>query len=120
MEVFGWPFQRSFTEDTVKAAFSATGMHSFNPEAISKKQTKLSLLTSTKGSFPLPQSSPVHAVISAMGAQPPTAFDLALTTHLGPIAGPSQPRHSSPPTPTLRWHDHNPNIDPDLDKMPSK
>jgi hypothetical protein len=51
--VFGQAFLRLFTEDTVKAAFAATGVYPFNPDAITKEQMKLSLPTSTKASFPI-------------------------------------------------------------------
>ena len=56
--VFGCAFLRVFLDDTVKAAFVATGVHLFNPDAISDKQLKPSLPTSMKGSFPLPQPCP--------------------------------------------------------------
>src|SRR4051794_38543097 len=49
--VFGRAFLRSFTPDTVKAAFVATGVHPFNPNAIREEQMKPSLPTSTKTSF---------------------------------------------------------------------
>jgi hypothetical protein len=78
--VFGHAFLRAFTPDTVKAAFAATGVYPFNPNAIKEKQMAPSLPTSTKGTFPLPQPSPVRAIIAAMGAQPPMAFDLSPTT----------------------------------------
>jgi len=61
--VFRRAFLCAFTEDTIKATFNATGVHPFNPDAISEKQMKPSLLMSTKGMFPLLQPSPVQAVI---------------------------------------------------------
>src|SRR4051794_9493839 len=36
--VFGNAFLRAFTPETVKAAFKATGVHSFNPDAITEKK----------------------------------------------------------------------------------
>ena len=51
--VFGLAFLCVFTEDTIKAAFSVTGVHPFDPMVISDKQMKLSLTALTKGSFPL-------------------------------------------------------------------
>lgn len=115
--VFGAAFLRAFTEDAVKAAFAATGVHPFNPDAITEKQMKPSLPTSTKGSFPLPQTSPVRAIISAMGSQPPTAFDLSPSTHSAPPTIP-------PLTPTAQRCDRDPkrrcDSNPDLDGSPSK
>jgi hypothetical protein len=67
--VFGRAFLRAFTPDTVKAAFAATGVYPFNPNAIKEKQMAPSLPTSTKGTFPLPQPSPVHAIIATDEAQ---------------------------------------------------
>ncbi|PCH42786.1 DDE-domain-containing protein, partial [Wolfiporia cocos MD-104 SS10] len=58
--VFGRAFLDSFTVETIKAAFEATGICPFNPNDISSEQTKPSLPTSTKGSFPLAQPSPVR------------------------------------------------------------
>jgi hypothetical protein len=113
--VFGRAFLCAFTEETVKAAFMATGVHPFNPDAITEKQMKPSLPTSTKGMFPMPQTSPVRAIINTMGSQPPTAFDLSPTTHSGPGASPSQ---TTPASIGLRKRD--PNIDWDLDETPSK
>ncbi|PCH39792.1 hypothetical protein WOLCODRAFT_67143 [Wolfiporia cocos MD-104 SS10] len=65
MGVFGHAFLAAFTAETIKAAFKATGIWPFNPDVISTQQTKLSIPMSIKGSFPLPQPSPVHAVMAA-------------------------------------------------------
>jgi len=87
--VFGWAYLWVFTPETIKAAFAATGLHPFNPEAITDKQIKPSLPTSTESSFPLPQPSPVQAIISAMDSQPLTALEPSLShfatmsTHTG-------------------------------------
>ncbi|KAK7041044.1 hypothetical protein R3P38DRAFT_3179567 [Favolaschia claudopus] len=59
--VFGRSFLTAFTEKTVKAAFSSTGIHPYNPNIIKPQQMKPSQATSTHGSFPQPQSSPVRA-----------------------------------------------------------
>ena len=109
---------RAFSEDTVKAAFAATGVHPFNPDAISDKQLKPSLPTSTKGSFPLPQPSPVRTIIAAMTACPPTSFDLS-PTHIAPLAGPSHRSPSTSPSPSAQQQTPDPNIDPEL-QTPSK
>ncbi|KDR65049.1 hypothetical protein GALMADRAFT_82338, partial [Galerina marginata CBS 339.88] len=54
-------YQASFTQDTILAAFRVTGVHPFSRDAITEAQMKPSLTTSIKGSFPLPQPSPVRA-----------------------------------------------------------
>jgi hypothetical protein len=113
--VFGRAFLRAFTPETVKAAFKATGVHPFNPDVITERKMAPSLPTSIKGTFPLPQTSPVRAIVAAMGAHPPTAFDLSPTN----VPGPSRTIHASPETPSRR-RDRDPNIDPDLDETPSK
>src|SRR5882762_1569311 len=118
--VFGCAYLRSFTEDTIKAAFSATGVYPFNPDAISENQTKPSLPTSTKGSFPLLQPSPVRAIIKTMGSRPPTTFELSPTAHLAPTAGPSRITLSASPSPSpSNRRRRDPNIDPKLE-TPSK
>jgi hypothetical protein len=63
--VWGRAFLTAFTPDLVKAAFEATGIHPFNRNIISARQMKPSEPTSTHAAFPLPQSSPVRAVLAA-------------------------------------------------------
>ena len=65
--VWGKAFLRAFTPETVKAAFSATGIHPYSANVITPEQMRPSESTSTKASFPLPQSSPVRAVMAALG-----------------------------------------------------
>ncbi|KIM76312.1 hypothetical protein PILCRDRAFT_77983, partial [Piloderma croceum F 1598] len=57
--VFRWAYLCAFTPETVKAAFATTGVHPYNPNVITEKQMQLSLPTSTRGSFPITQPSPV-------------------------------------------------------------
>ena len=57
--VFGHAFLKAFTADTVKAAFQATGVVPFDRTVITSQQMKPSQASSTKGSFPLEQASPV-------------------------------------------------------------
>ncbi|KZP24924.1 hypothetical protein FIBSPDRAFT_856278, partial [Athelia psychrophila] len=104
--VFGRAYLKAFTEDTIKAAFAATGLHPFNPDVIKEKQMKASLPTSTRSSFPLPQPSPVRAIITAMGTHPPTQFELS-PTHFA-LASPREPQidpallPETPETPSKR------------------
>jgi hypothetical protein len=136
--VFGRAFLRAFTKESVEAAFRATGIHPFNPDVIPEKAVKASLPTSTKAGFPLVQPSPVRAVIVAMGAHPPTSFEVDPDTHTRAIAGPSSssissarreicdldidPRLHEPPlsiSPSSRRRVHSPDIHPIAD-TPSK
>jgi len=71
-EVFGKAFLKAFTPETVQAAFRATGIYPFNPDVITEKQMKPSLVTSTKATFPLPRSTPVHRVMAVSHYQPQT------------------------------------------------
>ena len=109
----------------MKAAFSATGVWPYNPDAIRDEQLKPSLPTSIKGSFPIPQSSPVRAIISALGAYRPTAFERS-PTHFAPIPSLSRLPTSTSSTPTSRRRPHNDVddsdsvIDPTLWDSPSK
>ncbi|KAJ3499646.1 hypothetical protein NMY22_g19492 [Coprinellus aureogranulatus] len=68
--LFSRAYLASFTTVTVKAAFRVTGIFPFDPTVISETQMKPSLTTSVKGTFPLPQPSPVRAVMAAMAKHP--------------------------------------------------
>jgi hypothetical protein len=79
--LFGRAYIKAFDQDTIKAAFHVTGVHPFSHEAITEDQMKPSIPHSVKGSFPLPQPSPVRAVIAAFHHQPPTSFNVSPSTH---------------------------------------
>lgn len=68
--VFGKAFLKAFTAETVSAAFRATGIYPYDPNVITEAQMQPSLATSTKASFPLPQSTPVRRVMAAFHYQP--------------------------------------------------
>jgi hypothetical protein len=76
-EVFGKAFLASFTEDTIRAAFSSTGICPFNPDVITAEQMKPSHVTSIKAALPISMSSPVRAIVSAFAKHPPTRFEAA-------------------------------------------
>ena len=80
--LFGTAYNESFTEATVKAAFQVTGVYPFNKNAISANQTKPSTTSSVKGEFPLPQLSPIRAILVAWGQNN--------TTPTTPVASTSQ------------------------------
>jgi len=65
--VFGKAYTIAFTSDTVKAAFSATGIHPYNPDIITDRQMKPSEVTSTRVEtfMPLQQRSPIKVLIAA-------------------------------------------------------
>jgi hypothetical protein len=107
--VFGRAYLRAFTPEAVKAAFAATGVHPFNTDVITEKQMQLSLPTSTRGSFPITQPSPVRAIVHAMSGRPPTSFELSPTHH--------RPAFQSPSSPSRRLRDENDNSEPET---PSK
>ncbi|TFK18097.1 hypothetical protein FA15DRAFT_710181 [Coprinopsis marcescibilis] len=79
--LFSHAYMVSFVPDTIIAAFRVTGVHPYSRDVISKDQMKPSLTTSTKGTFPLPQPSPVHAIMAALLKNPPTAFDTSPSTN---------------------------------------
>ena len=74
-QVFGQAYIKSFTVESIRAAFEITGVHPYNPNVISEKQMKPSLTTSVKGSFPLRQPSPVKAVMAAFTTYSKDAFE---------------------------------------------
>lgn len=82
-EAFLWSraYKSAFTPETISAAFRATGVHPFSRETITEAQMKPSVTTSIKGCFPLPQPSPVRAVMASFNANPPTAFAVSPSTH---------------------------------------
>ena len=96
--VFGRALLWAFTPESVRAAFEATGVHPFNPGIITDKHMQPSLPTSTKGTFPLPQISPVRAILKAMGSHPLTSFRSYAPTHGGPIQ--ALPASQLSPTPS--------------------
>ena len=75
-----------------------------------------------KGSYPLPQTSPVRAIMTAFHHNPPTAFDLDPATH-APAAHPTTAGPStfegSYTSPKKRTREQDPNVDPTL-YTPSK
>jgi hypothetical protein len=91
-KVFGCAYVRSFTPESIKATFEVTGVHLYNPDVIQDKQTKPSLTTSTKGPFPLPQASPVQAIMAAFSTYPTTTFD----AQSSPIPPDQLPDHIEP------------------------
>lgn len=132
-EVFGKAFQKAFTRDTIIAAFRATGVDPFNPSAVAKQKMLPSLATSSKATFPMPQTTPVRRVMAAFHYQP--AEDLGVTlprfqvpleaiieeTTSGAQTPPqlsaafgSMPTPSSIPSPISTTTSNIPDIDPSL------
>ncbi|PPQ74012.1 hypothetical protein CVT25_006176 [Psilocybe cyanescens] len=87
-EVWGRAFKKAFTKENIKAAFAATGIWLFNPNVIKPAQMKPPEATSTRSTFPLPQSSPTRAVMAAF--QDYHFTEQGLHPDSPPQAGPSQ------------------------------
>lgn len=96
--LFCTAYKRSFDPDTIKAAFRVTGIVPYDPTVIKTEQMKPSEPHSIKATFPMPQASPVRAVMAAMDANPPTAFEISPSTHMA--ARRSHARPTTPETPT--------------------
>ncbi|KIJ24820.1 hypothetical protein M422DRAFT_194237 [Sphaerobolus stellatus SS14] len=97
--VFGMAFHKAFTEDTILAAFQATGIHPFNPDIISPRQMKPSIPYSAKAPFPLPHATPAHRVMAATHYSNTQASNLTITTdseHYTTPQRPSQQRYLDP------------------------
>jgi len=86
--MFGCAFIHAFSSESIKATSAATGIYPFNPSAIAEKKMTASLLTSTKSTFPLQQSSPIRAVIATMGSHTATTLELSPTAFTAPVVGP--------------------------------
>jgi uncharacterized protein YpmS len=54
------------TPDTICTAFQKMGVWPFNPSVVTQDMMALSLKTSSIGHLPLPQSSPMQAVLRAV------------------------------------------------------
>jgi hypothetical protein len=109
--LFGKVFNQAFDEETVKAAFRVTGVYPFNREAISEAQMRPSVPTSTKGEFPLPQASPIRAIMAVFDTNPPDPAT--------PIASSSSIPEIFQSSPSSRRRTRDENIDPSL-YTPSK
>jgi hypothetical protein len=111
-EVWGHAYQKAFTEDTICSAFKATGIHPFNPDVISECQMKPAIASSTKATFPLPQPSPVRAVMAA--ARNYKFTHQVLHPDSPPTAGPTCTTRSEPSTPNLNKRYRDPLSNPEL------
>ncbi|KIY43269.1 DDE-domain-containing protein [Fistulina hepatica ATCC 64428] len=81
-EVWGKAYLEAFTPSNVRAAFSSTGIHPFNPDIISAAQMKPSETTALMGGAPIEQPSPVKAIVNAFRSYQPTSFEISTDTHL--------------------------------------
>jgi hypothetical protein len=59
-------FVKTFTPQTIHAAFRKTGVIPFNPSAIAEVALAPSLETSVKGSLPIRQPTPIREVVDAL------------------------------------------------------
>lgn len=60
--------RRALTPQTIRTAFRVTGVWPFNPSVITPDQMAPSLETSAVGHLPIPQSSPIRALVSVMSS----------------------------------------------------
>jgi len=114
--VWSHAYQKAFTEDTIRSAFKATGIHPFNPNVISERQMKPAVASSTKATFLLPQSSPVCVV---MAAAQNYEFTHQVLHPDSPLTGPSCTTQSKPSTPNPNKQYRDPLSNPEL-PTPSK
>ncbi len=87
VEVWGDAYLKAFTEENIFSAFKKTGIWSYNADVISPEQMKPAEATSTRSTFPLPQTSPVQAVMAAFNHYEFT--EAGLHPDSPPQAGPS-------------------------------
>jgi len=80
--VFGTAFLHAFTPKTIQAAFTAIGIHPYNPNIILAQQMEPSIPSSTKTTFPLPQPSPVHHIMAIFHDKTPSTPG-TISTHTG-------------------------------------
>ena len=101
LEVWGGAFLEAFTEENIHSAFQKTRIWPYNADIISPEQMKPAEATSTQSTFPLPQTSPVHAVMAAFNCYEFT--EAGLHPDSPPQAGPSMfpGSHSDQPEPQL-------------------
>ena len=98
--LFDQAYHCVFTKDTIEAAFWVTRVCPFNCTIITEKQMKPRQATSTKGSFAIIYTSPVHTIITSFKTYQPTAFDISPTnTHLQPLPD----RYPSLPAVAMNW-----------------
>ncbi|KAJ3555968.1 hypothetical protein NM688_g2285 [Phlebia brevispora] len=109
--VFGRAYLRAFSESTIKSAFAKTGIYPYNPGVIEPKQTKPAEALSIDGGFPMPQASPVRAVMQALYDHPPTAFEIDPETHTEPSLPLQYTLSSNPQTPRASRKRTNENLD---------
>jgi hypothetical protein len=101
VKVWGGAFLKAFTEENIRSAFKKTGIWPYNADVISPEQMKPAEATSTQSTFPLPQTSPVRAVMVAFNHYDFTEAGLYLESP--PRAGSSNfpGSHSDRPEPQL-------------------
>ncbi|KIK02681.1 hypothetical protein K443DRAFT_5957 [Laccaria amethystina LaAM-08-1] len=86
-KVWGGAYIKAFTEENIRSAFKKTGIWPYNPDVITPEQMKPAEATSTRSTFPLPQSSPVRVFMGAFNSYEFT--EAGLYPDSLPQAGPS-------------------------------
>lgn len=66
VSVYSRAHKKALTPDTIRAAFRTTGVWPFNPSVVTQDMMAPSLEISSVGHLPLPQLSPMQAVLHAV------------------------------------------------------
>ncbi|KAF9225913.1 hypothetical protein BS17DRAFT_870757, partial [Gyrodon lividus] len=66
ISIYSKAHQKAITLEIIRTAFRVTRVWPFNPEVVTVDMMALSFETSAVAHLPLPQSSPVHAISSAI------------------------------------------------------
>jgi len=66
VSIYGCAHHKTLRPELVRTAFEKTGLWPFNPCVVTKEMMAPSLETSSKGHLPLPQPSPVRAILALM------------------------------------------------------
>lgn len=111
--VFGTAFLRAFTVETIQAAFAATGICPYDPNAVDKRKMAPSEAASIHGAFPLEQPTPIRRIMAAWATtapvpRPTTPVPFTIDPLLQSDTLPSTPKRPNLPnmsmyTPCTRW-----------------
>jgi hypothetical protein len=107
------------TPDTIHAAFRKMGVWPFNPSVVTQDMMAPSLETSSIGHLPLPQSSPVQAVLHAVREHQLEEASLVQTSPTRAISTVIRQFHEDQVSPTSNEPHWNTLINEALDNLTS-
>ncbi|KAF5344652.1 hypothetical protein D9758_016411 [Tetrapyrgos nigripes] len=108
--VYGEAHLQALTAKNIEAAFAKTGVWPYNPNIVTKDMMASSKETSSTGSLPVPEPSPVHTVSTLMQAMQKRQAENSPPSTPSARRNTRRPRLKDPETPTRRRQ-----IDPDED-----